>query len=144
MNLVRVPANMSQEQQLQMMMQQQQMGGMHAGSGCVPPECRAAAISMPSRNAYCALRLAICDPLAPCILCIRSMGAQQHMGILGQMPGCMHMGMPSHGGQMQGGQAQILPGLTQDMLQELMTDDVKLQNFLTENPTMMEEILKLL
>jgi len=73
-----------------------------------------------------------------------SMGAQQHMGILGQMPGCMHMGMPSHGGQMQGGQAQILPGLTQDMLQELMTDDVKLQNFLTENPTMMEEILKLL
>jgi hypothetical protein len=70
------------------------------------------------------------------------MNAQQHMGMMGQMPGCMHMGMPQHGGQIQGGQAQILPGVTQEMLQELLTDDVKLQNFLKENPSMMDEIMK--
>ena len=37
-----------------------------------------------------------------------------------------------------------LQSLSKEKLQELMTDESKLQQFLAENPTMMEEIMKLL
>jgi hypothetical protein len=67
---------------------------------------------------------------------------QQHMGMMGQMPGCMHAGMSSQGVQTTDGQPQILQGLTPEVLQELLTDDAKLQKFLAENPQMMEEIIK--
>jgi len=75
-----------------------------------------------------------------------SMGSQggQHMGMCPQMPGCMQNGMQAQGGQMPGSQQQILPGLSKEKLQELMQDESKLQQFLADNPSMMEQLLKIL
>ena len=74
------------------------------------------------------------------------MGSQggQHMGMCPQMPGCMQNGMQAQGGQMPGSQQQILPGLSKEKLQELMQDESKLQQFLADNPSMMEQLLKIL
>lgn len=56
-----------------------------------------------------------------------------------QVGGSMEQTTP-HQGAHQGG----LQSLSKELLQELMHDEAKLQQFLAENPSMMEEIMALL
>ena len=58
-------------------------------------------------------------------------GQAQAQGVQGPAP----VAAPAQGG---------MAGMSKEALMDLMNDESKLQNFLAENPSMLEEIMKLL